>query len=667
MHLSRLYIENYRSIEKIDLKLERGKNVIVGRNNSGKSNILKAIDLVLGEYSPTYNKSENIVESDFFDNKLDKQIFIWCEIERNTTQEGFLEPINFKEIEKTAFFRVYLDKYSTQEIRVSISDFNSSEKNKIFEFCSEEGQAKIDNNQYGKKWLGGKPYCKASYETEFADKAKFAIAFTAFKNDENKIQKELVLLYREDSNNHWIQGINCNIRNVLIQSAIIPAFRDPKDQLRINQYSWFGKLLKAYIRTDSEELNNAFKLVKEASDELFLGLKEKVAEKEIDIAFPNTTVSFQFNPDTKQDIHKSTLIYVNDGFNSELKDKGAGIQSAVIISLYDFYVRNIVHSGSSLLAVEEPELYLHPHGRRVLSNRLSRFIDNGKNQIILTTHSSEFLSSIHETQNIIVAQKNNLATQAHNIYFDSPKRKQILIKKQNAEMFFADAVILTEGADKYFIEEAAKSFGRQLEFLTVDGEIIKLGENWLNDFNISIINCGGKAELWKYSEILNEISIRHIVTADFDFLRDGLSNYFTKLGFEQSYSDKLNALKSSISEKVQGKYKYIEQLDAFNELKLNVVEYLETICKNDIFIFTGELENFYIVKPSLDKEGGVIETMGKLIEDSKSIEYYVDTEEYNSMFKQFVKSAFNFDVYNSLEVAEKIEVEINQEEDDLPF
>jgi putative ATP-dependent endonuclease of OLD family len=666
MHLSRLYIENYRSIEKIDLKFERGKNVIVGRNNSGKSNILKAIDLVLGEYSPTYNKSENIVESDFFDNKTDEQIFIWCEIHRETKKDGSLEPINFKEIEKTAFFRVYSDKHNTQEIRVSISDFNSTEKNRIFEFCSEEGQAKIDSNLYGKKWLGGKPYCKASYETEFSDKSKFAIAFTAFKNEENKIQKELVLLYREETNEHWIQGINCNIRNVLIQSAIIPAFRDPKDQLRINQYSWFGKLLKAYIKTDSEELNNAFKLVKDASDELFLGLKEKVAEKEIDIAFPNTTISFQFNPDTKQDIHKSTLIYVNDGFNSELKDKGAGIQSAVIISLYDFYVRNIVHTGSSLLAVEEPELYLHPHGRRVLSNKLSQFIDNGKNQIILTTHSSEFLSSIHETQNIIVAQKNGVATQAHNIYFNSPKRKQILIKKQNAEMFFADAVILTEGADKYFIEEAAKNFGLNFEFLTSDGEIIKLGENWLNDYNVSILNCGGKAELWKYSEILNEISIKHIVTADFDFLRDGLNNYFTKLGFNQSYSDKLNALKSGISEKIQGKYKHLGQLDDFNPLKLSIVEYLESLHQYNIFIFTGELENFYKIKPSLDKEGGVIETMGKLIEDSQSLEEYVEISEYYSMLIHFVKSTFNLERYFSQQTIE-VETIINQDDDDLPF
>src|SRR5690606_31683018 len=149
-----------------------------------------------------------------------------------------------------------------------------------------------------------------------------------------------------------------------------------------------------------------------ASDEMFKDLRQKVSEKEIDIAFPNTTISFQFNPDTKQDIHKSTLIYVNDGFNSELKDKGAGIQSAVTISLYDFYVRNVAHCGSSLLAIEEPELYLHPHGRRVISNRLTRFADNGKNQVIMTTHTPEFVSTIHETQNIISVRKDGTATTA---------------------------------------------------------------------------------------------------------------------------------------------------------------------------------------------------------------------------------------------------------------
>ena len=81
MYLSRIYIENFRSIRKLDLPLISGKNIIIGRNNAGKSNIIKAIDLILGENSPDYNKSENITDSDFFttDGNKSKEIIIWCE------------------------------------------------------------------------------------------------------------------------------------------------------------------------------------------------------------------------------------------------------------------------------------------------------------------------------------------------------------------------------------------------------------------------------------------------------------------------------------------------------------------------------------------------------------------------------------------------------------
>ena len=237
MHLSRVYIENYRSIRKVDLKFQKGKNTIVGRNNSGKSNILKAIDLVLGEYSPTYNKSENIVDGDFHCGNTDNPIFIWCEIDRDVLKDGTPEIIDFNEVEKSAFFRVFRDKFLNQPIRAKVTDFNASEKNKVFEYCSEEGQARIDNNELAKKWIGGKPYCKANFTTEFSDKTKFAVAFICSKNENKKLEKELVLLYKENENADWIQGINCNLRNILIQSAVIPAFRDPKDQLRINSYT----------------------------------------------------------------------------------------------------------------------------------------------------------------------------------------------------------------------------------------------------------------------------------------------------------------------------------------------------------------------------------------------------------------------------------------------
>jgi predicted ATP-dependent endonuclease of OLD family len=38
MYLSRMFIRGFRSIYKLDLSSSKGKNVIVGRNKTGKSN-----------------------------------------------------------------------------------------------------------------------------------------------------------------------------------------------------------------------------------------------------------------------------------------------------------------------------------------------------------------------------------------------------------------------------------------------------------------------------------------------------------------------------------------------------------------------------------------------------------------------------------------------------
>lgn len=660
MYLSRLYIENYRSIEKCDLKFQPGKNIIVGRNNSGKSNILKAIDILLGEYSPTYGKSDSIGQNDFHCGNLRLPIFMWCEIQREIDDNGELEGINFQEVSKSSFVRLYKDSAKTNPHRVKISAFSRQEKVDMFKFNADRADKNIEDLQLSKKHIGGRKYCNNwTFEKEFADKASFALAFYAYKPEgTDQIKKELVCFYRENSEHDWIIGLNCNIRNLLIQSAIIPAFRDPKDQLRISSYSWFGKMLRAYVNTDSQELIDAFDAVKLASNGLFKSLIKQISEKEISVAFPNTTISFQFNPDTKQDIHKSTLIYIDDGFNSELKDKGAGIQSAVTISLFDFYVRNVAHNCSSLLAVEEPELYLHPHGRRVISNKLSRFVKHGKNQVILTTHSPEFLSNINENQNIISVRKEGKATHGTNIYFDSAKRKQILVKKQNAELFFADGVILSEGADKYLLEEAAKSFALETRFSDQHGVTVQLSPDWLNDYNISIINCGGKTELWKYAQILEELSIKYVTTADFDFLRDGLTKYLQEICLQQNLLDSLNTLRSEI-QKVYGKGKYKDLGEIQDKpCSMKISNFLSALQNFNIYIFSGELEKFYKEKPTLDKEGGVIETMGKIIDSGKSINEFFDVSEYYPVFKRVVELLLGWQEEVLVEEAQAVPVAV---------
>lgn len=628
MFLSRLIISNYRSINELVLHFEKGKNVIVGKNNSGKSNIIKAIDLLLGENSPSWAKSENVTENDFYNGNIDKPIYIFCEIKREPSED-----LNYEEIYKCFGYRYH----STQNIREWIPRQGSKSiplkeparhplaGKSISEFVNSlDAAMNIDEDEVDTTYVNPKLKNQGTFEKEFDDKYIFAFAFRATFTSTGKIIKEVRFFYRENNTNPWIMGFSAPVRNEFLQSAIIHSFRDPQNELRINQWSWFGKLLKSSINSSDPQLISAFDQLKIASNGVFGPLQTEINNPRLKIAFPNTSISFQFNPDTRIDVYKSALIYVDDGFVSLLQEKGSGIQSAVIIGLFNYYTNKIAHSASSLLAIEEPEIYLHPQARRVISNRIDEYLQGAKNQVIITTHSTEFITSAHENLNIIVVRKTPMnGTEAMNARFDTSKEKQILVKSQNAEMFFADMVILVEGGEKYILESLASNYGKNLH--------PELGENWLNEFNISVIAVGGKSEFYKYVKKLKEMGIPTLVLADFDFFLRQLVEFFNELDYPQAVKDGLNAMRKNLGgyNKTELPRKIIELIEGFREdisdagyqLENNaitkhlkepfrkkrllqfdesqvdlILSYLKNLRSKDIFILSGELEDFYTKK-----------------------------------------------------------------------
>ena len=46
MYISKILIENFRSFEKTEVDFHEGINVLIGHNNSGKSNLLAAMALI---------------------------------------------------------------------------------------------------------------------------------------------------------------------------------------------------------------------------------------------------------------------------------------------------------------------------------------------------------------------------------------------------------------------------------------------------------------------------------------------------------------------------------------------------------------------------------------------------------------------------------------------
>ena len=53
MYISRVLIKGFRSIKQCDIIFKPGKNILIGKNSSGKSNIITAIDILFGERHPS--------------------------------------------------------------------------------------------------------------------------------------------------------------------------------------------------------------------------------------------------------------------------------------------------------------------------------------------------------------------------------------------------------------------------------------------------------------------------------------------------------------------------------------------------------------------------------------------------------------------------------------
>ena len=599
MYLHRLYIKNFRSINELDLNFSKGKNVIVGRNNTGKSNIIKAIDLLLGVNSPTYHKSDNITDTDFYSWKeLDDdnntsihttdEISIWCELKRDND-----DLLNYDEIYKCFGFYVHseivdwIDRRPIKEpIRISNVELPQI-FNKIFELNEDESSEK--------EYINPKNRYQSVLEKEFDDMYHFAFAFRALKDADNNITKEIRFLYREGDSHDWILAFKAQIRNELLQSAIIPSFRDPQNQLRLTNWTWFGKLMKHLTSNNNHvsEIKTAFDGVKNVADTIFSDLKTNIENSTIDVAFPGTELHFQFNVDTRLDLYKNCSIYIDDGFKSQLVDKGSGIQSATIIGLFNYYTKYINTITSSLLCVEEPEIYLHPHARRVLRDRLDDFLDDNKNQVIISTHSVDFIKTVSDI-NIILVKKGDKGTEAEPVKIN--EFKNILIDDNQNELFFADKVIVCEGFD-YFILRAVAN---------------ELFPKKLDEQNVSIISIGGKDRINQLVTLILKLGIECFIFTDFDYiLRDKHeernqygakahenilnidSNFFTQpCIFGTDGTDiisKIQTLRTYIKSNYEEKFYTVKKAEDIPYPEIN--EIIRKLRKKGIGILSGDIEN----------------------------------------------------------------------------
>ena len=589
MIITKLRINNYKSIEDMALEFVKGKNIIVGQNNSGKSNIISAINLVIGEKWPSKRYEDNFYYQDSDSFTISLQLSECSEFDTN-----------------------YLENYG--------------KKTALCKLTPDLEYLKMSPDEIDELGIAIKTDWVLSTDLiSLIENAKNMYITLHSKKGEDAIYTLSMIL--EDGYLYKFKYFSQELLTSFITSAIIPSERNIKNELAVNNYSWYGKLIKKVWQEmsdeDKEKLNENNTNLSQVTNSIFEGLTSELGDSVKD-AIPYNKLEFKLIQDTKTDYYKGIKILLDDGYYSLLDDKGSGIKSLIIIELFKLYCKKY-HKFSSCLIVEEPEVFLHPQARSVLSKKIDQFLLENSNQTIVTTHSEQFLSNFDIKQLTFINKEDNKSVKYKIIDSDFTERDfqkmNIITKTDNAEMYFANSVILVEGGEKYIIRKLIDLYKDEL---------------FLDYNNCSLIKVGGKSYFGIYKKMLEKLGKKVYIIGDYDNLKEEINEYLP-----QTLLEKLNTIKS-----VTG------GLKAFSEYSTEQQEELEEIFKylkdNNIYILhNGALEDYYN-KQEIDR----LRQENSLGKAKEVVAHYISTilttDNINNLlvidndFKDYVMNIINF-------------------------
>jgi len=533
MKLCKLRIHNYRSIHDLELEVPE-IFILLGPNNHGKSNIMRALEFGLS----TSAKPE---QDDFFHFHREDDCELWVEMTFN----------NLTPQERTTF-----RKYIRSDDKLRIRKTAHLNENRVIE---------IAYNGYIQEpeewWLKSSAWERLSSRERVANEAESVPELENLLNQGGRITKQTVDEFQQRyiEQNYELLTLNevmeegplLGQRNVaggiLPEFILVPAVRDLTDEVKVKTTTTFGRLLQRAVREMAErdprfvELRNGLHSLisdlnarpDDSSQASELARLEELLTSEL--ASWGVRASIEVMPPEVEKIFElGTQLHLDDGVKTIAEKKGHGLQRAVIFALVRAWARVLRReevtegtrprraSESIFFAIEEPELYLHPHAQRQLFRALKNIAASPQHQVFLSTHSTHFVD-IEQYQSIAMVSRWSLqeGTQVRQCTRELFQGDDAAIRRRRfhmaywinpdrSELFFARRVVLTEG-------ETEKTI---LPFLAEKLDCF--------DPEVTVIDCGSKHNLPLYIEILNAFRIPYLVVHDEDPLPDPIPSDWTE-------------------------------------------------------------------------------------------------------------------------------------------
>jgi putative ATP-dependent endonuclease of the OLD family len=452
MRLKEIHIKNYRSLKDIHLDNLKKLNVLIGRNGSGKSHILEALELFFGDLDLMQQTNKNFEENLWYDRDNRNPISFKVQIELTDKQiTSLFNDDFFKSIEISPKSKIKT-KVLTIEREISSNQWNN--KNIAFGDWSivKDDQLITDNPQFG------------------------------FSEESSIIDDALPLLKpTKENQNKDIKG-----KPIFIPSSISTA------------------ALKDLLTKINVLLNGKFRII-QTSRESSERSNSVVRSFIVDLDTRNYLINIGQNPAREDSQKWSSCKKMFKEYSSYTLEMRGGAIQAEIDDLY--LPLNLLGSGDQAIlilerllsdkglfyGIEEPETRLHADYQRKLFNRLK--LKSVESQLFITTHSSIFIDKIDfDNSTIWLVKKDGKFTKIESILNENDgKIKNILTELgiKMSDVLFPEKILFVEGnTEKELIPLIAKEF--KFDFVDNDVEIIAMRGKNTGKYHIEMWHHIGK-------------------------------------------------------------------------------------------------------------------------------------------------------------------------------
>ena len=183
------------------------------------------------------------------------------------------------------------------------------------------------------------------------------------------------------------------------------------------------------------------------ADQLSTALPERVTQDDL---------TFVPGAAADNNVLKGVHLEVNKKSISEQSD---GKRAIYAIALYD-----LISNGANIVAIDEPEIHLHPSSQR----SLARLLKNGRNQKIIATHSPDIVSAFDPDCIVSVKARGKVVQPAQGLLNNDQRLILTWWVKDKLEPLTARRIVFVEGlSDRIILERVAELAGRELDRLGV--------------------------------------------------------------------------------------------------------------------------------------------------------------------------------------------------------